>query len=345
MSSVAAKLTSLLDSYIASLQESKTLAWFSIAFAVLGFVKYLSFGLKFTTLLAQLTIIPGRSLKKYGAKKGAWAIVTGASDGIGKEYALQLAKAGFNLVLVSRTQSKLSTLATDISTKYTNSSIKTLAIDFSSATDADYDALKALVGGLEIGVLVNNVGQSHSIPVPFAVVDEQELKDIVTINDLATLRVTRIVLPQMLAAKRGLVLTMGSFGGYFPTPYLSVYSGSKAFLQHWSAALAKEVEGTGVDVEFVLSYLVTSAMSKIRRTSALIPSPKSFVASTLSSIGLARGASTVRYTSTPYWSHALFQFVVDATVGAWSNIVAQSNLKMHVQIRKRALKKAEREKK
>lgn len=271
-------------------------------------------------------------------------MVTGASDGIGKEYAEQLAKAGFNILLVSRTESKLATLSSEIESAYPKSSTKYLAIDFASAGDAEYVKLKAVVDELDVGVLVNNVGQSHSIPVPFYLVDDKELADIIAINDLATLRVTRIILPQLLASRRGLILTMGSFGGYFPTPYLSVYSGSKAFLQHWSSALAVELEGTGVDVEFVLSYLVTSAMSKIRRSSALIPTPKQFVASTLSSIGLSRGAQLVSYSSTPYWSHAIFQFFVDQSVGAWSRAVAASNLKMHMQIRKRALKKAEREK-
>ncbi|KAK9462446.1 uncharacterized protein V1516DRAFT_155907 [Lipomyces oligophaga] len=333
----------MIISYIQALQENSVLLYASVFFALVGLIKYVSFGIRFTRLYFDL-VLPGKSLTKYGAKKGAWALITGASDGIGKEYSFQLAKAGFNIFLVSRTESKLVALADEIKAKYAVET-KYQAIDFATPTADDYSKLAATVSLIDVGVLINNVGQSHSIPVPFAEVDEVELTEIISINDLATLKVTRIVLPKMIAAKRGLILTMGSFGGYLPTPYLSVYSGSKAFLQQWSSALATEVKSQGVDVEFVLSYLVTSAMSKIKRTSLMIPNPKSFVKSTLTSIGLARGAQLVSYTSTPYPTHALFQFVIDNTVGAWSSVVARSNLNMHISIRKRALRKAERERK
>ncbi|KAJ8098267.1 hypothetical protein POJ06DRAFT_258991 [Lipomyces tetrasporus] len=333
-----------LDTYLAALGSSKLVAYLSLFFAAIGFVNYVSFGLKSINLLLQLFVLSGKNLKKYGAGNGAWALITGASDGIGKEFSLQLAKKGFNVVLVSRTESKLVDLALEIKEKY-GVETKILPFNFAESKSSDYTALAALIEPLDITVLINNVGQSHSIPVPFAEVDDAELTNIVTINNLATLKVTKLVVPKLIAKKKGLILTMGSFGGLLPTPYLSVYSGSKAFLQHWSTALAAELKPKGIDVELVLSYLVTSAMSKIRKTSALIPNPKMFVASTLSSIGLQRGAQGLAATSTPYWSHAIFQFFIENTVGIWSSIVSNQNLQMHITIRKRALKKAEREKK
>ncbi|KAK9369457.1 hypothetical protein V1509DRAFT_619472 [Lipomyces kononenkoae] len=336
--------SAILETYLTTLQSNRILAYSSILFASIGFVKYVIFGLKLTNLFLQLFILSGKSLKKYGAGKGAWAIITGASDGIGKEFSLQLAKAGFNIVLVSRTESKLVDLSLEINKKY-GVETKILPFDFAENRSSDYAALAVLIEPLDVTVLINNVGQSHSIPVPFAEVDDTELTRIITINDLATLKVTKLVIPKLIAKKKGLILTMGSFGGLFPTPYLSVYSGSKSFLEHWSTALAAELKPKGIDVELVLSYLVTSAMSKIRKVSTLIPSPKMFVASTLSSIGLQRGAQGRPATSTPYWSHAIFHFFVENTVGIWSGIVSSQNLNMHIAIRKRALKKAEREKK
>ncbi|KAK9452419.1 uncharacterized protein V1518DRAFT_411182 [Limtongia smithiae] len=342
----------ILTTIISAAQSSKLVAAASLLCLAVGAFKTAAFALSLVRFFVETFVQSGISLRKYGSAKGSWAIVTGASDGIGKEYSLQLARAGFNVFLVSRTESKLVALATEIKATYRGVTTKQLALDFSSAGDADYAAFAAVVDelGVDIGVLVNNVGQSHSIPVPFAEVDIKELTDIITINDLATLKITRIVVPKLLLRKKerklkSLILTMGSFGGYFPTPYLSVYSGSKAFLQHWSSALATELAPAGVDVELVLSYLVTSAMSKIRKTSMLIPNPRQFVRATLSSIGLARGAQGMTATSTPYWSHALFQYVVSSTIGVYSSIVASSNLSMHVSIRKRALRKAEREQK
>ncbi|KAK9363611.1 hypothetical protein V1504DRAFT_473086 [Lipomyces starkeyi] len=336
--------SAILDTYLSTVQSSKIVAYASLFFAAIGVVKYVGFGLKLTNLFLQLYILSGKNLKKYGAGKGAWALITGASDGIGKEFSLQLAKKGFNVVLVSRTESKLVDLSSEINRKY-KVETKILPFDFAENKSSDYAALAALIEPLDVTVLINNVGQSHSIPVPFAEVDDTELTNIIAINDIATLKVTKLVIPKLIAKKMGLILTMGSFGGLFPTPYLSVYSGSKAFLQHWSTALAAELKPNGIDVELVLSYLVTSAMSKIRKSSTLIPNPNMFVASTLSSVGLQRGAQGRTATSTPYWSHAIFQFFVESTVGIWSGIVSNQNLQMHIAIRKRALKKADREKK
>ncbi|KAI9054648.1 hypothetical protein LZ554_001800 [Drepanopeziza brunnea f. sp. 'monogermtubi'] len=300
--------------------------------------------ISYVRLLLSLFVLSGKNLRTYG-KKGTWAIVTGASDGIGKEYAIQLAQKGFNLLLISRTASKLTTLSTEITQKYAGAhlSVKTLAMDFSLNKDEDYAKLKALVDSLDVGILVNNVGQSHSIPVPFAITPRDEVKQIIEINCVATLRVTQIVVPGMIQRKRGLILTMGSFGGLLPTPLLATYSGSKAFLQQWSTALGGELKGSGVDVELVLSYLVTTAMSKIRKTSMFIPSPRMFVKSVLGKVGRRGGAQNMAFTSTPFWGHALMQWWLENTVGLGGEMVVVQNRKMHESIRKRALKKAERE--
>lgn len=246
---------------------------------------------------------------------------------------------------MSRTESKLQTLKEEIEHKYAGSSIQTkiLPMDFSANREEDYAKLKALVDGLDVSVLINNVGQSHSIPVPFVQTTKKEMLDIITINCVGTLRVTSIVAPGMVQRHRGLILTMGSFGGMTPTPLLATYSGSKAFLQQWSTALAGELRGSGVDVELCLSYLVTTAMSKIRRTSLLIPNPRQFVRAALSKIGRSGGAQTYAYTSTPFWAHAIVQWWIEHTVGVGSAFVLQQNRKMHEDIRKRALRKAERE--
>ncbi|KAA8564187.1 hypothetical protein MFRU_065g00230 [Monilinia fructicola] len=300
--------------------------------------------LSYTQLLLSLFVLSGKNLRTYG-KKGTWAVVTGASDGLGKEYAIQLAQKGFNIVLISRTESKLQTLASEIQTKYAGSNIQTkiLAMDFSANRDEDYAKLKALVDGLDVGILVNNVGQSHKIPVPFIQTPKEEIRDIITINCTGTLRVTQIVAPGMVQRKRGLILTMGSFGGWSPTPLLATYSGSKAFLQQWSTALGGELKGTGVDVELVLSYLVTTAMSKIRRTSLFIPNPRTFVKTTLAKVGRSGGAQNMAYTSTPFWGHALIQWWLENTFGVGGTFVINRNKVMHENIRIKALKKAERE--
>ncbi|KAJ9156385.1 Very-long-chain 3-oxoacyl-CoA reductase [Pleurostoma richardsiae] len=313
------------------------------AFAGVGALYLSSRVLSYVHLLLNLFVLSGTNLRKYG-KKGTWAVVTGASDGLGKEFATQLAAKGFNLILVSRTQAKLETLAKDLENKHAGSGLQTkvLAMDFSQDNDADYERLAQLIDGLDVGILINNVGQSHSIPVPFLLTDKKELQNIVTINCLGTLKTTQVVAPGMAQRKRGLILTMGSFGGWMPTPYLATYSGSKAFLQYWSSGLAAELKPSNVDVYLVLSYLVTTAMSKVRRPSLMIPTPRPFVRAALGKIGLT-GTQELAYTYTPWWTHALMQWWVEKTIGLGHAIGIWFNLKMHIDIRTRALRKAARE--
>lgn len=313
----------------------------------IGVLKATTFILSFSSLVLDLFVLPGTNYGKYGAKKGNYCVVTGASDGIGKEYARQMAKRGFNLVLISRTLSKLESLQSEFEKEY-KVQVRILAIDISQDSAENYSKIQQTCTGIPITVLINNVGQSHSIPVPFLETMDDEMRSIITINTTATLKITQIVAPLIVKTAKesrckGLILTMGSFGGLLPTPLLATYSGSKAFLQNWSAALAGELKSQNVDVEFVLSYLVTSAMSKIRKTSALIPNPKQFVAATLSSVGRRSGAQERYATTTPYWSHALYHFIIENSIGVYSKLANSVNYSFHKSIRARALRKAARQ--
>jgi 17beta-estradiol 17-dehydrogenase / very-long-chain 3-oxoacyl-CoA reductase len=256
---------------------------------------------------------------------------------------LQLARKGFNLILVSRTASKLETLSAEIKKSSSSTSVEILAMDFSQNRDKDYASLASLVQGKKVAILINNVGQSHSIPVPFVETSLEEMSNIININCLGTLRVTQTVLPSMVPQKKGLILTMGSFGGLTPTPLLATYSGSKAFLQQWSNALASELAPTGIEVFFVHSYLVTSSMSKIRRANWQVPSERAFVKAALSKIGRSGGSIGYSNSGSPYWSHALVAALITGVLGPMNGLLLTFNRRMHVDIRRRALKKAERE--
>ncbi|KAG6837808.1 hypothetical protein H0H93_016176 [Arthromyces matolae] len=217
------------------------------------------------------------------------------------------------------------------------------SIDFSKGDDAAYQALFDVLSDRDVGVLVNNVGKSHSMPVYFSETPKDEMTDIVAINVNATLRVTHSILPGMIRRKRGLILNIGSFAGAIPSPMLATYSGTKAFLATFTSALAEEVRAHNITVEHVNTYFVVSKLSKIRKSSALIPEPAPFVRSVLSKIGLACGAaySGRPGTSTPYWSHALLDFSM--TVIGLPNLFISYTHNLHKSIRKRALKKQERE--
>lgn len=247
------------------------------------------------------------------------------------------------MVLVSRTASKLESLASAIKKASPDVAVEILAMDFSQNRDSDYASLASVVQGKQVSILINNVGQSHSIPVQFAETPLNEMSNIININCVGTLRATQTILPSMLPHKKGLILTMGSFGGLTPTPLLATYSGSKAFLQQWSNALASELAPQGIDVFFVHSYLVTSSMSKIRRSNWQVPTEKVFVRSVLAKIGRRGGSIGYAHSGSPYWSHALVAAVILGVFGPMSSRLLEFNRKMHVDIRRRALAKAERE--
>jgi len=218
-------------------------------------------------------------------------------------------------------------------------------MDYAANRDADFDALKQLIADLDVSILINNVGLSHDIPVPFLHTDPKEMRDIITINCLGTLRTTAIVAPKLVANRRGLILTMASFGGVFPTPLLATYSGSKAFLQQWGTALGAELAPHNVTVQVVQSHLVTSAMSKIRRSSAMVPTPKAFVRACLGRVGRSGGSQGIAYTGTPWWAHGFMQWGIVTFAGQMGNFVLERNRSMHEAIRRRALRKRERDSK
>ena len=254
---------------------------------------------------------------------------------------MQLAQKGFNILLVSRTTSKLEAVAQEIHSHPRSSSVQTkvFSLDLNTAAPDDYNDLKSVIRDLDISILINSAGRSHDMPVPFHLVNESETQQIININITGTLRVTSLVIPGMIDRKRGLVLTMGSFSGLLPTPLLAPYSGSKAFLQYWSTALGAELDPLGITVELVQSYLVTSAMSKVRKPSLFVPNPRAFVKATLAKIGRKGGAQQYAYTSTPYWSHGVMQFLIGLIGYTTGDFAARKNLEVHQAIRKRALKR------
>ncbi|KAF7983564.1 hypothetical protein HWV62_21154 [Athelia sp. TMB] len=318
--------------------------WTSALLLVLGSVSLGQFLLKTIYAFVQTFLLSGTSLKKFGAKKGAWAVVTGASDGIGREYALQLAKAGFNILLVARNQQMLSTLAEEIGTKYGPSvTAKVQLIDFAQNNEAAFQSLANVIESLDVGVLVNNVGKSHEMPVDFIDTPPSEIADILTINITGTLRLTSIVLPIMKRRRAGLILNMGSFAGAVPSPMLATYSASKAFLATFTAALAPEVAPYGIAVQHLNTFYVVSKMSKLRKPSPLVPLPSTYVRSVLGKVGLSCGAAFTGRpaTATPFWSHAVADWLI-GSVG-WVGLFVGYTHRLHKDIRKRALRKKERD--
>ena len=172
----------------------------------------------------------------------AVAVVTGASSGIGRGFAEQLAAAGHDLVLVARREDALRELATSAAAH--GASAEVLAVDLS--TDAGVSAVEARIAAGPIDLLVNNAGFGTSgefARLPLA----RELEEI-DLNVRALVRLCHAALPSMYERGSGAVINVASTGGFQPVPYMATYAATKAFVLHFSEALHEEAMPHGVTV-------------------------------------------------------------------------------------------------
>ncbi|KAK9509332.1 hypothetical protein O3M35_006673 [Rhynocoris fuscipes] len=290
-------------------------------FAVIGFIyvlKLLLFFLINSWIGFKTYILPKLCKKEDLVKKyGPWAVITGSTDGIGKEFAMEYAKRGLNICLISRSISKLQDTANQIVNKY-GVNTKFIQADF-SRTDV-YDNIRKELSDLDIGILVNNVGIAMETPEPFLHENEDFYWRILNVNIAAAVMMTSIVLPGMVARNRGLIVNMGSQTGIIPVPYMSVYSSSKAFINMFSTCLELELENKNIRVQCLLGgWIHTKLMDKYTGVVKLyrryfpwvLPTAARYAASAVSTI-----SSGNNYTS-GYWGHALFLAITEFTTGRY----------------------------
>ena len=171
------------------------------------------------------------------------ALVTGASSGIGEEFARQLAKKGYDLVLVARRRDRLEKLAADLSQSHGTISE---VIEADLATTESVISVEKRLGQGDIDLVVNNAGfPTHG---EFAALPIYRELEEVDVNIKALVRLTHAALGPMVQRKRGNVINVGSTGSFQPVPYMSTYAATKAFVLHFSEGVHEEVKKQGVTV-------------------------------------------------------------------------------------------------
>ncbi|XP_023098017.1 testosterone 17-beta-dehydrogenase 3 isoform X2 [Felis catus] len=206
-------------------------------------------------------VLPRSFLKSMGQ----WAVITGAGDGIGKAYSFELARQGLNVVLISRTLKKLQAIAAEIECT-TGSSVKIIQADFTK--DNIYEHIREKLEGLEIGILVNNVGMlpnllpSHFLDTP------DEIQSLIHCNITSVVKMTQLILKRMESRRKGLILNISSGVALFPWPLYSTYSASKAFVCTFSKALQAEYKRKGIIIQMPRSLSGNKVRNPIMKSHA-----------------------------------------------------------------------------
>jgi len=177
------------------------------------------------------------------ARYGPWAIVTGASSGIGEQFARLLAAEGFDLVVVARRKDRLVALAHELREAH---AVEVLAVPLDLSSPHALETLGEVCAGKEVGLLVSNAGMG--LKGEHCAQDPDVLTQLLFTNCLAPLQLTRAFVPEMVRRGRGGVILTGSMEGYLGFPYSTAYAATKNFVHALGEGLWGELHGTGVDV-------------------------------------------------------------------------------------------------
>ncbi|GLU21756.1 hypothetical protein SLE2022_378750 [Rubroshorea leprosula] len=266
----------------------------------LGFLSLLTHTLSLLKWIFAKFLRPSKNLKHYGS----WALITGASDGIGKAFAHQLALQGLNLILVGRNPQKLESVSTEILAQSPITKIKIVTFDFCGDISKGVRLIEEAIEGLDVGVLINNVGITYPAARFFHEVEERVWMDIVRVNLEGTTRVTKAVMPGMIKRRSGAVVNVGSGAAIVvPShPLYAIYAATKAFVDQLSRSLHVEYKGCGIHVQCqVPLYVATNMASKaalIEKSTLFIPSANDYVQAAICHIGYEPRC-------TPYWAHSI----------------------------------------
>jgi hypothetical protein len=204
-------------------------------------------------------------LRETGKRRAA--LVTGASSGIGAAFARQLARRGYDLILVARREARLQALAEELAQRH-GINVEVLVADL--ADPAGLAQVEAHVAGAHtLNLLVNNAG--FGIPGSFIENDPERQEAMIRVHIEATMRLTRAALPGMLARGRGGVINVSSMVSFFPLAGSVVYAATKSYLTAFTEGLHEELGGTGVRVQALCPGFIRSEFKEVAEFSAPLP--------------------------------------------------------------------------
>lgn len=173
------------------------------------------------------------------------AVITGATSGIGAEYARRYAEMGYDLLLTGRREEKINILSKDLLSAF-GISVEYVLLELSE-TEAVAAFARRLAGDKRISVLINNAG--FGVGENFSDADFHSLVRMIRVHIDASLQFTQAVLPTFRMKQEGTLIYLSSLAGFLPLPGSAVYTGSKAFLRYFGESLFMELAGSGIKVQ------------------------------------------------------------------------------------------------
>ena len=205
---------------------------------------------------------------------GCHALITGASAGIGQEFARQVAGRAATLILVARREERLRALRDELAARHPQLRIAIRPSDL-ALTDNVIELLSWLESEkFQIDFLINNAGLGDLGR--FATSDMEKIDRMMLVNMVALTRLTRSLLPPMIERKRGAILNVSSSASFLPIPKFAVYAATKAYVTSFSDALRSELRGSGVSVTALCPGPVRTEFTEVARRSpeGVVPAPE-----------------------------------------------------------------------
>lgn len=199
-----------------------------------------------TAHASRLSIDRNFVMRDFRARYGEWGLVTGATSGIGEEFARQLAARGLNLVLVARSSDALGTVGQQLTQDY-QIRVRSIAVDLREASACHVLAEKT--ADLEVGLLVSNAGAA--LGGAFLRSDVQEQEKLLHLNVACPMKLAHHFGGRMVERSRGGIIFVASCGAYQALPYLAGYGAAKSFILNFGEALHVELKPRGIDVVVV----------------------------------------------------------------------------------------------
>lgn len=175
-----------------------------------------------------------------------FALITGASRGLGKEIALELAKRNYNLLLVSLKNEDLGKICNELNSKF---DVEAFKFEGDLTKPNTVYNIARWAENFKVSVLINNAGIGGTTT--FEGASPEYIDNIIQINIRATTLLTRLMLPRLMTCEKSYILNVGSLASFSPIPYKTIYPASKAYINYFSRSLAAELKETNVSVSVI----------------------------------------------------------------------------------------------